>query len=223
MSFKEGFNNELKKLSTMKFKDKADYIWEYYKFWIIGFVVLAVLTYNVVAAQIENSKETLINITMINSDLVSAGETTLLEDFADYMNVDLDDRKAIIDVSMRMTPEMDDEFSLNCSAKIFAQFAANTIDVTIMDKDMLSFYDKIDAFSKLDELVSPEFYEKHKDSFVTGVDSEGNEYICAIDISDSEIFKRSNAYSGKAYLSIISNSLYADNSVAFLEYLYSEN
>lgn len=223
MSFKEGFNNELKKLSTMKFKDKADYIWEYYKFWIIGFVVLAVLAYNVVAAHIENSKETLINITMINSDLVSAGETTLLEDFADYMNVDLDDRKAIIDVSMRMTPEMDDEFSLNCSAKIFAQFAANTIDVTIMDKDMLSFYDKIDAFSKLDELVSPEFYEKHKDSFVTGVDSEGNEYICAIDISDSEIFKRSKAYSGKAYLSIISNSLYADNSVAFLEYLYSEN
>lgn len=223
MSFKEGFNNELKKLSTMKFKDKADYIWEYYKFWIIGFVVLAVLAYNVVAAQIENSKETLINITMINSDLVSAGETTLLEDFADYMNVDLDDRKAIIDVSMRMAPEMDDEFSLNCSAKIFAQFAANTIDVTIMDKAMLSFYDKIDAFSKLDELVSPEFYEKHKDSFVTGVDSEGNEYICAIDISDSEIFKRSNAYSGKAYLSIISNSLYADNSVAFLEYLYSEN
>lgn len=223
MSFKEGFNNELKKLSTMKFKDKADYIWEYYKFWIIGFVVLAVLAYNVVAAHIENSKETLINITMINSDLVSAGETTLLEDFADYMNVDLDDRKAIIDVSMRMTPEMDDEFSLNCSAKIFAQFAANTIDVTIMDKAMLSFYDKIDAFSKLDELVSPEFYEKHKDSFVTGVDSEGNEYICAIDISDSEIFKRSNAYSGKAYLSIISNSLYADNSVAFLEYLYSEN
>lgn len=223
MSFKEGFNNELKKLSTMKFKDKADYIWEYYKFWIIGFVVLAVLAYNVVAAHIENSKETLINITMINSDLVSAGETTLLEDFADYMNVDLDDRKAIIDVSMRMTPEMDDEFSLNCSAKIFAQFAANTIDVTIMDKAMLSFYDKIDAFSKLDELVSPEFYEKHKDSFVTGVDSEGNEYICAIDISDSEIFKRSNAYSGKAYLSIISNSLYSDNSVAFLEYLYSEN
>lgn len=223
MSLKEHFNTEKEKLSNLSTKKKAEYIWEYYKFWFIGFIAFAILTYGIIDAQIENSKDTLIYVTMVNSQLVSNNETSLIEDFANYAGVNTSKQKAILDVSIKMDSEVSDEYSMNCSAKMFAQFAAKTIDATVMNKDMIDFFDDKDAFSKLDEVIPEDFYQAHKDNFITGTDSEGKEYICAMDISDSVIFQETNAYSEKPYFSIVSNSENLDNCILFLQYLYSKN
>jgi len=223
MSFKERMNIEKEKLKQMDTKGKVEYIWEYYKFWIIGTLAMMILIYGLVDAQIENSKETYIYVTMVNSQLVSSGETSLLDDFADSIGIDTSEKKVILDTSIQMDAEVSSEYSMNSSAKMFAQFAAKTIDVTVMNKDMIDFFDDKDAFASLDKVLPADFYNAHKDNFITGTDSEGNEYICAMDISDSVIFQESNAYSETPYFSIVSNTENLDNSIQFLEYLYSKN
>lgn len=223
MSFKEHLNIEKEKLSKMNTKGKAEYIWEYYKFWIIGTIAIMALIYGIVDAQIENSKDTYIYVTMVNSQIVSSGETTLMDDFATFAGIDTSEQKVNLDVSIQMDAEVNSEYSMNSSAKMFAQFAAKTIDMTVMNKDMIDFFDDKDAFSKLDEVLPTDFYNAHKDNFIIGTDSEGNEFICAMDVSDSVIIQESKAYSETPYVSIISNTLNPDNCVQFLEYLYSKN
>ncbi|MFA9375472.1 MAG: hypothetical protein ACERKZ_01845 [Lachnotalea sp.] len=223
MSFKEQYFIEKEKLSTMNKKEKFEYIWEYYKLWFIGFVIIVALLYGIIDAQIQNSKDDFIYVTMINSQLVSNNETTLIDDFSIYAGIDVSKESANLDVSIQMDPELSDEYSMNCSAKLFAQFAAQTIDMTVMDKDMIDFFMDKDAFSKLDEVLPSDFYNAHKDNFITGTDSEGNEYICAMDVSDSVILQDANAYTEPPYISIISNTKNLDNCILFLEYLYSKN
>jgi hypothetical protein len=223
MSFKEQYNIEKEKLNKMNAKGKLEYIWEYYKYWIVGILVAAILIYGIVDAQIENSKDTYIYVTMVNSQLVSSGETTLLDDFATYVTIKPKKERVNLDTSIQMNADMSDEYSMNCSAKMFAQFAAKTIDVTIMNKDMIDFFDDKDAFSRLDEVIPSDFYDAHKAQFITGTDSKGNKYICAMDISDSVIFQKTNAYLETPYISIISNTENPEHCIQFLEYLYSQN
>ncbi|WP_099466557.1 hypothetical protein [Konateibacter massiliensis] len=223
MNFKEKFQIEKEKLSKMKFKDKVGYIWEYYKYWIIGTIAGIILIYGIVDAQIENSKPTYLYLTLVNTNLMSSNETTLMDDFAAYAQLDLSDTRLNMDTSIQMDPEVSDEYSMNSSAKMFAQFASKTIDATIMDKDMVNFFADVDAFADLSEVLPADFYEAHKDNFITGTDSEGNKFICAIDISDSVIFQRTNAYQVTPYYSIVANTENLDNTIEFLQYLYSEN
>ncbi len=223
MSFKEKVNIEKEKLRTMNTKGKAEYIWEYYKFWFIGIIVAFILIYGIVDAQIENSKDTYIYVTMVNSQLVSTGDTTLMDDFAVYSDIDTSKQKVNLDTSIQMDTEMSSEYSMTSSTKVFAQFAAKTIDMMVMNKDMVDYFADKDAFAKLDEVIPSDFYNAHKDNFITGTDSEGNEYICAMDVSDSVIMQESEAYSETPYVSIIVNTLNQDNCIQFLEYLYSKN
>lgn len=224
MSFKEQLQTEKAKLSNMNVKEKIEYIWEYYKYWIIGIIAAIALIYGIVDAQIENSKPTYLYLTLVNSNMVSSGETTLMDDFATYAQIDSTKTKLNLDTSIQMDKEMSDEYSMNSSAKMFAQFAAKTIDATIMDKDMIDFFIEKDAFADLEQVLPADFYSEHEDRFITGKDSEGNQLICAMDISDSKIFQQTNAYEQTTpYFSIIINSENQENSIQFLEYLYSEN
>lgn len=223
MSLKEQFQNEKAKLSKMNAKAKIDYIWEYYKYWIIGTIAGIALIYGIVDAQIENSKDTYLYLTMVNSSMVSSGETTLMDDFAAYAQVDQSKVKLNLDTSIQMKTDMSDEYSMNSSAKMFAQFAAKTIDSTIMNKDMIDFFVDKDAFADLEQILPADFYNAHKDNFIKGTDSEGNEFICAIDISDSKIFQKTDSYMETPYYGIIVNSENQENSIQFLEYLYSQN
>lgn len=223
MSFKEQMQIEKAKLSKMSVKEKIDYIWEYYKYWIIGITACIVLIYGIVDAQIENSKPTYLYLTMVNSNMVSSGETSLMDDFAEYAQVDQSKTKLNLDTSIQMKTDMSDEYSMNSSAKMFAQFAAKTIDATIMDKEMIEFFVDKDAFTDLESILPSDFYQKHKDRFITGIDSEGKQFICAMDISDSNIFQKTNSYVQTPYYSIIVNSQNQENTIQFLEYLYSEN
>jgi hypothetical protein len=223
MSFKEKLNEEKAKLKPMNTKEKVEYIWEYYKYWIIGTLAALALIYGIVDAQIENSKDNYIYVTLINSQLVSSGETTLIDDFATYADVDPDNQKVNLDTSIQMDPEMSTEYSMNSSTKMFAQFASNTIDITVMNKDMIDFFDDKDAFASLDQVLPADFYNAHKDRFITGTDSEGKQFICAMDVSDSVIMKESNAYGETPYLSIVVNTENLDHCIQFLEYLYSKN
>lgn len=223
MSFKEQIQIEKEKLSKMTVKEKIDYIWEYYKYWIIGIAASLFLIYGIVDAQIENSKPTYLYVTMVNSNMVSSGETTLMDDFAEFAQIDQTKTKLNLDTSIQMKADMSDEYSMNSSAKMFAQFAAKTIDATIMNKDMIDFFVDKDAFADLKTILPTDFYEKHKDRFITGTDSEGNPFICAMDISDSKIFQETNSYAETPYYSIIVNTQNQENSIQFLEYLYSKN
>lgn len=223
MSFKEQIQVEKEKLSKMSLKGKIDYIWEYYKYWIIGITASIFLLYGIIDAQIENSKPTYLYLTMVNSNMVSSGETTLMDDFAEFAQIDQTKIKLNLDTSIQMKPDMSDEYSMNSSAKMFAQFAAKTIDATIMDKDMIEFFVGKDAFADLESILPTDFYQKHKDRFISGKDSEGNLFICAMDISDSKIFQETNSYAQSPYYSIIVNSQNQENCIQFLEYLYSKN
>lgn len=224
MSFKEQLQIEKEKLVKMNTKEKFEYIWEYYKYWIIGTIAAFALLYGIVDAQIENAKPTYLYLTMVNSNMVASGETTLMDDFANYAQIDPTKERLNLDTSIQMNTEMNDEYSMNSSTKMFAQFAAKTIDATIMNKDMIDFFVDKDAFADLEKILPADFYQEHKESFLIGKDGEGNLFPCAIDISSSKIFQRTGAYeSTSPYYSIIVNSENQENSIQFLQYLYSEN
>lgn len=223
MGFKESFQKEKTKLSKMNTKNKIDYIWEYYKYWILGILVACIILYGIIDAQIENSKDTYLYLTLVNSNLINSNETPLMDDFADYAQINTSKIRLNLDTSIKIDPNVSDEYSMNSSAKMFAQFAAKTIDATIMDKEMIDFFHDKDAFANLKEVLPSDFYNAHKDNFITSIDSEGNEIVCGMDISDSIILQNTKAYTKTPYYSIIINSENPEHSIEFLEYLYSKN
>ncbi len=222
MPFKEKVKFEIFKIKSQKgFKKKFEYIYEYYKLWIFGILIFGLFVFALVDAQIQNSKEDLIYVAVLNSGIVSNNESTLMNDFAEYMEMNPKKQKATLDVSYTIDSDMSTEQSYNSSMKLYAQFASKSVDAIIANPDMFNFYCNMNAFHHLDEVLPADFVEAHSEDFVTGIDEDGNEFIMGLDLSNC---KRAEdlLYRETPILSIISNSENLDRTIEFVKFLYME-
>lgn len=222
LSIKEKIRFELLKLKSIKgFKNKFEYIYDYYKWWFVGILVFGILIYALVDAQIQNSKEDIIYVAAINSGLVSSSESAIIDDFAQLMQMNPKKQTATLDVSYSMDSEMSTEYSYSSSMKLYAQFASRDIDIVIADKDMFDFYCKNDAFYHLDEILPKEFLKEHADNLIMGTDEEGNEYLMGLNLSDCERAKEL-MYASTPILSIVSNTENLERAIMFVQFLYMD-
>lgn len=226
MSFKEKWQNEKNKLKPMNWKEKIGYIWEYYKLWIIGTLVIVIFSSSMISSMVKNSRPTYLYATFINASSYGNEDFDLIADFADYADVNTKKEQLSLDTTLQLSEgEEYDEMTYNSTMKLYAQIVAKSIDVMVMGKTIIDDYAAQDAFLALDETLPSDLYEKLQDQILTANNENGTSYECGIDISDSVVLQRSELYADTQtpVFSIVSNSEHVENAIVFLEYLYSQN
>ncbi len=241
MAIKDDILKESRKLKDMTFKQKSEYIWEYYKIQILVCICVIVGIVFTVTELKNNSKPVFLDAVLINSDTAYFSPDTIQDDFVQYAGINLDTYNISIDDSMVINVNGTDEISIANLEKLLALYASGTTDVVIGTTDVLDRYGELGAHKNLETILSKkclntlsdngyEFYYTALKS--TSVDNNGNSieekgepFIAGIYLDNSDYLSKLGGYgayssqlkSGKRVIfTIAETAVNIDNAVMFL-------
>lgn len=226
MSAKGYFKNENTKLKELPLKKKIEYIWEYYKLWILGIAFLLVFIISIITTIINNpSEDSILYAAFLNTTLTSKEDTSLDENFIKHLGLEDTDKYLTLDLSMFIDRESNDLYSMNSNQKLVALIAAAEIDVIVSDENNFLSLAQGGGYYNLEEILSTELIEKYSSSFYyTKSEEDGKEHPYGISLHDNSIIKKDGIYPDNMIpiLGIPANNTDPKMAVSFLEFLLLE-
>lgn len=209
--------SEKEKLKNMSAKEKANYLWEYYRLHALGgALAIAAIIYIIYQIATPNIN-TQFYAAIIDSPLPPETIETFTDDFSKYLDLD----PKLEDIQINDTFYLSDSSNYNMQQALTAYIAASEVDVIIAPESQFLKFTQNDYFMKLSEALPTDIYSSLTDSFFlseTSEDSEKQAY--GIYLSDSDLLK-GMTYDGEPYvLGILGNSPHQENTIEFIRYLF---
>ena len=227
VTFKERLHEEAAKLKEMSFKDKFWYIWEYYKFPIIGVIIAVFLVGSVGSAMYNNRFDTALSCAVLNrrydSDALTVDQY-FNEGFRAFIGLDENTK---IDVDYSMSPTFDEsamnEYSYAELAKLTAMISSKGLDVMIGRPDVIDHYGEMDGFLNLEEALPPDLYEQVKDYLYPVTNAEtGQESFCGLRLEDTSFGEKTGLILDNPVLTVMSNSPHTDTAIQLIRYIFEQ-
>lgn len=164
MPVMDEFKEERAALKNGTLKDKLQYFWDYYK-WYVIVGILAILFIVSMVHQAITKKDIAFYACIMNSTPKEYWEDSSVQTnaFAEYAGIDTDTCDVIYDTTIQIGMNTGDD--LNSSQKLMVYIASAEIDVMVTDAESIQKYAYLDNYCDLRDFLSPEQYEKYKDSF----------------------------------------------------------
>lgn len=226
MAQMDEFKEEREAIKTKPFKDKMEYIFDYYKWHIIGIIAIVCFTTNYIYTQVTAKEEVLHGLILNAVQYTSESYvdlTTLSNHFLKELSLDNNEYEIVFNTSVTYIPNSNLQNLYNNAdglSIIMSQIAGETVDFISADVDTMVILAYKDCFMDLSKILSEEDYEKYKPYFLyidkavlNDSETTFTEYPdcrepntmeepipVLIDMSDSEIFL--NIYGNPANTSI---------------------
>ncbi len=207
---------ELEKLKAMSGKDRAWYIWAYYKFHILAVVIAIGLIWQIGLVIYHSTFTSAFHCMYLNSYSSEGPNPAPLEDqLREYLGLG---KKETITVETGYIAFGDDatEYSYANMAKITALSASKDLDVLIADTACTNHYAELGAYMDLETFLPADLLEEVRDRLYYATGEDGTTIACAIDISGTDFVTESNLTQDIPLLGIIVNSVRTDNAVALI-------
>ena len=143
----------------MSFKKKAGYIWDYYKFPIIGFIAVLIFLITFIRDYRLNSRPLYLDALLINSDLAYSYDESLKNDFISYAGIDTKTYNLTIDTSPVIEEGSYDQMTVANTQKVFAMYTAGNLDVVIAPEPIADEYGAMGAHMDLGGILTDELKE----------------------------------------------------------------
>ena len=166
MALRDELQKEKRKLSRLSFGGKLQYIFDYYKFWILGVVVLIGLVWSV-GSTILHNKPTGFYAMLLNAggtDLSGQADEAAGAAFAEAAGLDDEKQKIIVDTSATFNPNDQSQFSMAQNAKIAALYQSHDIDAMVADPGVFTYYALNGSFVDLRDVLDDETLAVYEDA-----------------------------------------------------------
>ena len=244
-SVNEEIRNEAKKVLESKTGiEKVKYFVYYYKWWVIGITVAALIVGSLVHDFVTR-KESVFQVVICNGEYSEYYDyNSLIEGFAAGIEYDHDKEEINIDPGTHVDVHATDQTSQVTIQKVFLYVAAQELDVLVCDKDFVDLACGQDCGYDMEEILPADMLEKYRDNlywFDTAVivandfmdPKEAEEEVAkikeeerykafAINVSDFYKVKETKMFpytDGEAYALIPANTQHLENAIEFLRYL----
>lgn len=211
--------SEWEKLKAMSWKDRAWYIWAYYKVHM-ALIILAILILQVVITSIYHSTfdTALYTIVVNNRSEEEINYAVLQEDFAVYQSLG---KKELVNAESVYITYGDNasELSYATMAKISALVFSNELDIIIGDEETIRHFASLNGYLDLENSLSPELLAFMQNRLYYAAGEDGVERAYAVDISGTAFAANAHLGQEPPLLGIISNTARRDNTDAFLRYI----
>lgn len=148
---------EKEKLRLMKWKEKIDYIWTYYKSWMaVGLAILLVCV--IIGQSVYNSRfESICSIVVLNN-LTLDGEQ-LRDDVRDMLEDE--DKYHTVEVDYGMSLSGDNSTDYNAIMKLTAIFATQELDLMIAPKEWIEYFAQQEGVYPVEEYLTEDEMEQY--------------------------------------------------------------
>lgn len=138
---KKWLRTEWEKLAPMTWKQRWEYIWDYYKLALIAAAVLIVFTVSMVRSGLYQQKKLLISGIFINTTTTEEGYAFVKEDYWTHCGADSETRSELIEVrNIAYNAEQPTAMDANAVMTVDAMIAVGDLDYIICDRTAAEFY-----------------------------------------------------------------------------------
>ena len=207
-------------------KKKIQYIWEYYKLWIIGIVALVLFTGFSVNRYFFHAKDYWFYLLLNNTYADVGTGSDFYDGYTEYAGYDLGEKEIVFNNTSYF--DYGDSVTGNTYFESFVAYTeTGTLDAITMECDDLVELGESGRLLDLDSQECSEIREKYGDRYLycRVTDEDGSEEMVAvgIDVSDSALMEDYQVYSESAAVGIGAGSQHLDAVLEFLDYLYEED
>ena len=160
---KEQSAKEETRFSDLDGKKKIGFIWDYYKWWIIGGIAAIIALTTFIRDYRENSKPTYLYVEMLNSYFGADNTNTIYNDFASEAGIDLTKEHLIIGTEVTLSAENFDTTMLAFQQRLVASYAASDLDVVIGPRNIIEGPANCDSYGNLEQILPQDLIDELKD------------------------------------------------------------
>ncbi|WP_090759963.1 hypothetical protein [Bacillus sp. OK048] len=139
-------------LATMSPKERMAYIWDYYKFHIIGTIVAIILLISLITS-FDEKKEVYLNMTIVGNGVNSEGVVQLQEQLTNKLVIDKTNEEVLIQ-TLNYDKSSRDPVSLAGVQKLAAEISTGSIDLLIVDKELFEEFSSQQSLLALNDVTS---------------------------------------------------------------------
>lgn len=162
MAVMDEFREEREALKHGTPRQKFTYFMDYYK-WYVVIAVLVVVIGSYTAYEIATRQDTALYTTLLNTLEADASEYNA--GFAEYIGLDTKKFQLLFDSNIWIEYNSMDQTTIANSQKLMAHLAGGELDIMITDADSITNYAYQDNFLTMEELLTPEQYERYQPYF----------------------------------------------------------
>lgn len=212
----EGLKSHLR---DMTWKERLDYLWEYYKWVAILAGIAVVIAASVIGGIVQNSKNLLYSGVAVNVSISEEGTTYLTDDWlARLEGKQGKDTTELAPMYINLETGAYTETATANATKLIAMISVGDVDYLLLDAYGLQYCGNSGAFAPLENTLSQAMLAKFEGKIVT-IQDEKSEYQAAIDISELPFVKKHITSKDKVYIAFPGNTPRSAQNEAFLEYL----
>lgn len=209
---KTWLRQEREKLVPMTPKEKWEYIWFYYKWWILGFVLLLYVIGSGVQNYQYQHKQVLISGIFINTSTSPEGYSFVKEDYWSFCGGEKNTRAELVEVrSIRYDVEQPTSVDVNALMNVDTMIATGDLDYIICDLSAAEFYGRQDYCMDLSQLLPEGKWNL--------LQTEGG--CTAIDLTGSRLEQEYGLLTTPSYIMFPQTAPDFGRCKAFLDYLFA--
>jgi hypothetical protein len=170
----------------MNFREKLDHIWEYYKFFIIGFVVAVAVIWSLLYTIVLNPNPEPVLFISWNAGFATNEQIDDLKEYLEFHLADEEENEEVV-ISMFFFDENNPETIMMGHQRMAAMIAAGLIDIFILDEELMELYAHNGFLLPLENILA-EIYTKSPEAY-----SRISEYtISALSEVEERCLRRTN-------------------------------
>jgi len=163
MAISDEIREQTVKLKDMDNKQRAEYIWHYYKVWILGTIFMIIVIISLVRSVIANSKPVYLDAMFLNAEVGNnSSAITLAGDFAKEYGIDTEEYKLAFDYVTYLDNDYGNQSSMAGQVKLIAKYQAEECDIVCGPESTMLNSADVGGYYRIDELLTEEKIESLK-------------------------------------------------------------
>ena len=195
---KKWLQQERDKLRGLTVPQKLRYIWDYYKLWIIGIAALLAFSGYAVTNYIHANRDNHIYVAFVNTMADLGEDSGFWKDYVAYSGVDVKEETVTFDTENYFYMTKGNVTGNHYYEKVVVLIDSKTADALVMETKNLVALGQSGRLIDLNNEKTKQLMERYADRLITTevTDEDGTtrEVPVGIDISDSRLVTRDQAY-----------------------------
>lgn len=208
---------------TMSKSERVGFIWDYYKWWIIGAIILIAVAVNLIQHFV-SYKTPVAQLVLVNCG-TSGMEDEAEPDFSDFMKqYGYDEAEQEVTLQTSYVVDLENTSSSNAYTYESLQtiVAAGGVDVLAADEDVFTYFTEQQNYANLSDYLSDVLMEQYADDIVYATDPETDEeYPAGIRLEKNAWMEQYDYYPQGCVIGIVNGSEHKEAARQLLLYLLS--
>lgn len=157
---REKRRQERKKIASLHGKKRLQYLWDYYKVWLV-FLAIAIVAVNIAVTIVRGlMTKTLLQVSALSADYNAASDQ-MQKDFSSYIGGLKKHEELSFDLSIDLHPGEVTQAEQVADVKLQVQVSSGTLDVVLVPDYAFSYIQQRGMLMSLDDVLSPDEIETY--------------------------------------------------------------